>query len=96
MTTNQIWAAIAKYKNLLVGNDIPIKQYPKDQPLIDADPELAVDTDILAHCHTMLIQMERLLEQGKIEKAFRWLGFVQGCLWCTGLYTIDDMREDNR
>jgi hypothetical protein len=28
-------------------------------------------------------------------KAFRWLGFIQGALWASGLFTIDDMRLHN-
>ena len=30
------------------------------------------------------------------EKANRWLGFIQGIFWTTGLYSIDEMREHNR
>ncbi len=30
-----------------------------------------------------------------LEKAMRWLGFVQGVLWSTGVRTIDQMRKDN-
>ena len=30
------------------------------------------------------------------DKINRWLGFVQGVLWTTGVYTIDDMRDHNR
>jgi hypothetical protein len=31
-----------------------------------------------------------------LDKANRWLGFIQGVLWANGMYTIDDMREHNR
>jgi len=31
-----------------------------------------------------------------IEKAMRWLGFVQGVLWLHGDFTLDQMREHNR
>jgi len=31
-----------------------------------------------------------------LEKAMRWLGFIQGVLWSTGTRSIDEMREDNR
>lgn len=34
--------------------------------------------------------------EGRIEKAFRWLGFVQGCLWATGQYTLDELKNHNR
>lgn len=30
------------------------------------------------------------------EKAQRWWGFIQGIFYCTGTYTIDQMREHNR
>jgi len=33
--------------------------------------------------------------QAKLEKAMRWLGFIQGVLWATGVRTIDEMRADN-
>jgi hypothetical protein len=26
----------------------------------------------------------------------RWLGFVQGCLWAGGVYTLDQLREQTR
>lgn len=31
----------------------------------------------------------------KVEKAMRWLGFIQGCLYCLGEYTIDELKKDN-
>ncbi len=43
------------------------------------------------------IQMELQDEVvGKIEKAMRWLGFMQGTLWLAGAKSIETMREDNR
>ncbi len=53
-------------------------------------------TDVnLRHCHGMLEDLRKHVEAGKMEKAFRWLGFIQGCLWSHGIYTIDEMRYDN-
>lgn len=31
----------------------------------------------------------------KVEKAMRWLGFVQGCLWCLSLKSLNNLREDS-
>lgn len=31
-----------------------------------------------------------------VEKIMRWLGFVQGVLWSTGFYSIEQMKDDNR
>lgn len=30
------------------------------------------------------------------EKLHRWLGFVQGVLYCQRVYTIEEMKEHNR
>lgn len=32
---------------------------------------------------------------GKLEKAFRWLGFIQGSLWGMHLTTIEDAKKAN-
>ena len=37
-----------------------------------------------------------IIDLTEIEKAMRWLGFIQGVLWICGIYTIDEMREHNR
>ena len=34
-------------------------------------------------------------DRGKLEKAMRWLGFVQGVLMCYDVMTISQMKEDN-
>ena len=34
--------------------------------------------------------------QGNVEKAMRWLGFIQGGLWAGGIYSIEDMKNHNR
>jgi hypothetical protein len=31
-----------------------------------------------------------------MEKAFRWLGFVQGVLWTNRVYTLDNLKSHNR
>ena len=30
------------------------------------------------------------------EKFNRWLGFMQGILWCNGDFTLNEMRDHNR
>jgi len=31
-----------------------------------------------------------------LEKAMRWLGFVQDGLWVVGIYSIEEMKDHNR
>jgi hypothetical protein len=52
--------------------------------------------DALAHCHHMLDEIEEFAKENRMDKVFRWLGFVQGCLWFAGYYTIDEMKDHNR
>lgn len=49
----------------------------------------------IAHIKWMLQQIPIQLENNKIEKAMRWLGFVQGVLWCKNIRSIQEMRDDN-
>lgn len=55
----------------------------------------------LAHALWMCGRIEGMLTQevvldADVEKANRWLGFVQGVLWCEGILTIQEMRDHNR
>lgn len=48
-----------------------------------------------SHCHYMLYEMDNLLSDNKIEKVFRWLGFIQGCLFSFGLRSLEDLKNDS-
>lgn len=50
----------------------------------------------LKHVMWMCLEIPMLVDQGKLDKAMRWLGFVQGVLWACRVYTIDEMRAHNR
>ncbi len=55
-----------------------------------------VELDVsLAHALWMLPEMKEFVLKGRIDKAFRWLGFLQGILWVTGVMSIDDSRRAN-
>jgi hypothetical protein len=36
------------------------------------------------------------IEEGKIDKAMRWLGFIQGVLCQSGIYTIEELKSHNK
>ncbi len=48
------------------------------------------------HVKWMLDRIDEFADQGRMGKAFRWLGFLQGVFWTLGTYTLDQMREHNR
>lgn len=47
----------------------------------------------LGHCRALIAEALTWDESRK-EKAFRWLGFIQGVMWMTG-WSIDDMKHVN-
>ncbi|MFC1730798.1 hypothetical protein ACFL6I_10740 [candidate division KSB1 bacterium] len=73
----------------------------RDEPLFKgvtprrADPKER-DCDELAHILFMLIEIENLVKDGRKEKAFRWLGFIQGVLWSLELKSIADLKNTNK
>jgi len=48
------------------------------------------------HLRWMCQEIPKIIAEDKMDKANRWLGFLQGGLWATNLKTIDEMRDDNR
>lgn len=50
----------------------------------------------LMHVAGLIDATEKLLDEGRLEKAFRWLGFIQGSLWVYGFYEIRDLKNHNR
>lgn len=89
MTIDKLRETIALYRQFFETHQVPKAEYPLDKPVL-------LQQHQLGHCHDMLDAMERFIAEGRIEKAFRWLGFVQGCLWCAGLFTVAELADHNR
>lgn len=49
----------------------------------------------LEHVIDMLPEMRVFIADSRYEKVMRWLGFVQGVLWSTGAYTLDELKAHN-
>jgi len=39
---------------------------------------------------------QRWPQDGSEKKAMRWLGFAQGVAYCSGIYTLDELKEHSR
>jgi hypothetical protein len=50
----------------------------------------------LAHLRFMCIEAQKFIDEDRIEKAMRWLGFLQGVLWARGFYSLDDLKNHSR
>jgi hypothetical protein len=89
MTADKIQSVIKVYRRKLTQYNIKPQDYPPEVPL-------AVRTRGLQHCMGMLDKMEEFIRQGRIDKSFRWLGFVQGVLWSYGIYTLEELKNHSR
>jgi len=85
----KILEVIERYRKYFIEKGIGIRDFPEDGRPSSKE-------EILAHCHGMLDKMVGFVKEGRIEKAFRWLGFVQGCLWSTRQYSLEDLKSHNR
>ncbi|MDP3785070.1 MAG: hypothetical protein Q8R12_03275 [bacterium] len=50
----------------------------------------------LSHLCWMLDEIESFLKDGRRDKAFRWLGFIQGVLWNLEFCSLEDLKNHNR
>ena len=50
---------------------------------------------VLMHCHAMLDTIEKYLDKGNLEKANRYFGSVQACLWSLGMVSLQSIRDEN-
>lgn len=83
-------AAEIYHKFLLSGGAQPVRMAKLDQ-FYTAVGETALRNHLAWMCEHIL----KLVIQNEVEKACRWLGFVQGCLYMSSDFTIDDLRTHN-
>lgn len=93
MTKDQILAALQSSYDAMKGNLLgssgacgPSRYTGTEQPS---------RVESIAHLLWMIIEVRTHLKEDKLEKAFRWLGFIQGALWSVGIQTIDEARHAN-
>lgn len=48
------------------------------------------------HLKWMVHEIYLFLEEDKLGKAFRWLGFIQGALWIKETFSIEEMKNHNK
>lgn len=90
----QILQALSRYEQRLKGQYDPVRQAGSL-----ANPPV---TQAMQHILWMIGETQQHAERGHLDKAWRWLCFIQGVAWALGWGpfstgpTIDDFRADNR
>lgn len=49
-----------------------------------------------SHVWWAIRQCRTFVDAGRMDKAFRWLGFIQGALWDQGEYSVEEMANHNK
>ena len=89
MTKEKIQSVVQIYKTKLENLSVGKIHYPHNDILDTAEHGLE-------HCHGMLDEMEVFLQEGRVDKVFRWLVFIQGILWSEKIYSLEDLKNHNR
>jgi hypothetical protein len=86
MTPEKVRAVIGLYRRKFKRMKIRKEDQPEEKILFFS--ELG-----LSHCHGMLDKMEVFIDEKRMDKVFRWLGFIQGVLWVEKVYTLDQLKN---
>lgn len=86
---DMILNAVYKYEQELAAKGVMAQRCDISQP-IGADHAKA-----LSHVAWCLGEIQVFVADERLDKANRWLGFVQGALWMLNHNTIDSFRADN-
>jgi len=49
--------------------------------------------DKIAHWKFMCDEARKFADQGQLDEAMRWLGFLQGALWMDNAFTLDELKN---
>lgn len=88
MTKQKLFEVIALYEKFLI--DRGARSIKSDE---NAHPTPASALD---HALAMLPEMRMFIREGRLEKAFRWLGFIQGLLWSLGEFSLSELKSHSR
>lgn len=89
-----------KVTQVLRGYEMDLRDRGASSVRLDTTENQLLITDltsgqILNHLCWLCENGAVLAEAGKLDKAFRWLGFIQGALWAYGFHSIHCLKKDN-
>lgn len=79
MTKEKVLEVLNFYEETLKGMRVECRS------LSDNDRRPS-EENTLSHCLDMIPQMREFIVNGRMEKTFGWLGFMQGCFLVNGIF----------
>jgi hypothetical protein len=104
MTPQKVVEVLKQYEEFLRNNLYEPVRGPTNLYFGSTDNMEEVQDNMHNHLLWMCVEAQKflvpepcalVLATDKVEKAMRWLGFIQGGLVCLGDLTIDEAKEDN-
>jgi hypothetical protein len=91
MDKEQVIAALEKYEERLRGfNPERMSGDEMMKTIITLGHRRA-----LGHVAWMCTEAKTFVAEDRMEKAMRWLGFIQGVLWMTSFFSVSELKVDN-
>lgn len=98
MTPEKIKQALDEVAKIILnynGCESPVEERLSEDKMMKNVEDLK-EWEIIYHLHFMTQEGKRLVDQGRIAKSHRWLGFLQGALWGLGITSIVEQKNINR
>lgn len=77
--------------------DRVLKAHPEAKPerrdTAKAGPWNLLDPEIANHLLYMCRTAQVFVQEEKLPKAYRWLGFLQGIFVCSGIYSVEEVGK---
>lgn len=89
MDVDKLFEMTAFYKGVLDQMGIAPKSCDRSSTSVSRE-------DKLAHCRRMLDKLPKHIAQGRLEKAQRWIAFIQGVLYALDITTITELKDTSR
>ncbi len=97
MTPEKVKSVFQNYRENICG--YALLSAPIEPKQLNSDLYECFNVDPISHLQHVLwmcIEAQSLVDQGRIEKAMRWLGFVQGFMWALDLRTLESLKNDSK
>jgi len=96
MDSEKVRQVCASYEQLLQER-VPMPLTAERLPEGYSDCTLHTIPTLARFKHLLFMAQEipKLMDAGRVEKAMRWLGWLQGALWAAGMETLEEAKLRN-
>lgn len=97
MTRGKLLSIFQQYYEMLRNEPpLPISEKQLDPPQYSEKAGGVGPVRGMSHVMWMCVEAQKFVAEGRIEKAMRWLGFIQGVLWMGNTRTLNELRDDSK